>query len=332
MKLSLEQLKELLPGFHLDHRGKNLMGPCLQCGHSEFGISIEEGHKFGCYRKAKCGFNGNIVVLLRFLGKYEEYENEKSTTLPGKIEAIAQFIAEVEREELPTIFPPIGWKRIFQHPYLDERGFTKEDYENYPVGTTSVDSRLRKDYVIFLCNQDGSLKGWVARHRATKDELEKINFIRKGQGKTFMPRYRNSTSDFESICYGLDELNSQTERLIIVEGIFDKINTDRQLKLRSKEKQKCLCTFKAGVSDSQLKLIQSHAPNLKEIVLLYDSDVVKIIKETCTRLAKFYEVKVGYHSSKDPGEMEESDFFEVFSNLSLPIEFKTFKLEVNKLK
>lgn len=332
MKLSIEELKELLPGFHLDHRGKNLRGPCPQCNHDEFGISIEEGHKFGCHRKIKCGFNGNIITLLRFLGKYDEYRNQKATTLPSKIGEVLEEVTEADLD-LATITPPMGWRRVFDHPYLNQRGFTEQTYHDYPVGVTMIEPRLKKDYIIFLCIQYQEVKGWVARHIKTKEELEKINFIRKGQNKPFLPRYKNSFSDFGKMCYGLDELNQNTKRLILVEGIFDKIGTDKGLKLRGKDIQKCICTYKAGLSDEQLESIKQKAPNLEEVVLLYDGDVVKIVKETAPRLEQEgYEVKVGYHSTKDPGDMSESDFFEVFSTLQSPIEFKSFKLEVNKLK
>lgn len=330
MQLSVEKLLELLPEFHLDMRGKNLVGPCPECGHDEFGISLEEGHRFGCYRKSKCGFNGNIVTLLKYLGKWDEVQNEKSTTLPEKINKTyeAEFTHDLE---IPNINPPIGWKRVFDHPYLNERGFTAEDYERYPVGITKIDPRLKNDYVIFLCYQNNEVKGWVARHKATKQELDKINLIRKGQKKTIVPRYKNSLSEFAHLCYGIDELNDKVEELVLVEGIFDKVNTDRILLLEEQDTVKCNCTYKAGLSPEQLALIKKKAPNLKRFVLLYDNDVVPIINDTAARLKDDYEVLIGFHPTKDPGEMTESDFYDVMRSLQTPIEFKTFKLEVKKI-
>lgn len=330
MKLSLEKLQELLPGFYLDQREKNLIGPCPECGHKEFGVSIEEGHRFGCYRKAKCGFNGNIIVLLKYLGRYDEVVQEKTTNLPKKIDKVV-YEAEFE-DAVSSMDPPIGWRRVFDHSYLNNRGFSKEDYERYPVGITAVDPRLRKDYVIFLVYQDYEVKGWVARHRASKEELERLNLIRKGQEKPLILRYRNSISDFSKLCYGIDEVDTQTENLIIVEGIFDKINTDKQLNLHEDFKTRCICTFKAGLSEEQLSIIKRKGPNIKSITLLYDGDVVRITKTVSSKLQKDYKVKVGYHRTKDPGDMDKSDFLEVLNNLQTPIEFKSFKLEVNKLK
>ena len=53
MKLTIEQLQELFPGAKLDHRNKNLIAQCPSCGQWEFGISIDDNHQFGCYRKKK---------------------------------------------------------------------------------------------------------------------------------------------------------------------------------------------------------------------------------------------------------------------------------------
>lgn len=333
MKLSVEELMELLPDSYVDQRGKNLRGICPWCGFEEFGISLEDGHRFGCYRKGKCGESGNIITLLRFLGRYDEYTSKKATVLPDRIEVVYKATFEDVNLDLPIIKPPVGWTQTYNHPYLESRGFEMSDYYRYPVGTTAIDFRMKKDYVIFLCIQEGGLRGWVARHKATKAELDKINLVRKGQKRPFVPRYRNSESDFAKILYGADELDQRIERLYLVEGIFDKINTDRQLELDFKENQVCVCTFKAGVSIEQLALLKKKAPNLKEIILLYDGDVVKIVKETGFALEEAgYAVKVGFHSEKDPGDMDQSDFFQVLSSLQSPIEFKSFKLEVNKLK
>lgn len=330
MKLTLEKLLELLPGFRVDHRGRNLTGICPYCNGDEFGISLEDGHRFGCYRKAKCGASGNIFTLLRHLGKLDQVLEERVRNLPDKIVKQQKF-EDFDDLTLETIALPLGWRRVFSHPYLDERGFTQEDYNRYPVGITQLDPRLKKNYIVFACNQDSQTKGWVSRRIQDKKQIEAINMLRKEQGLKPIARYINSFSDFAKMCYGIDELNDQIKTLIVVEGIFDKIGIDRLLDLCNKDDTKCIATYKAAISNEQIGAIMSKAPNIEVTILLYDGDVIKSIKTSMTILQKYYRVLVGYHATKDPGDMNEEDINQVLSTLESPIEFKSFKLEVNKL-
>lgn len=330
MKLTLEKLLELLPGFRVDHRGKNITGSCPECGHNEFGVSLDEGHRFGCYRKNKCGFNGNIFTLLRYLGKMDEVLQEKVKELPKKIVTHPPF-EDFDDLHLENITPPLGWKRVFDNPYLNDRGFTELDYNRYPVGITNLDPRLKKNYIVFLCEQQNNIKGWVSRRTQSKQQIDNINAIRKAQGLKPVVRYINSFSDFAKMCYGIDEIDDQVKVLIIVEGIFDKINIDRLLNLHNRSDVKCIATYKAAISKEQIGLIMKHGPNIETSILLYDSDVIKSIKNSMNILQKYYNVLVGYHSTKDPGDMNNEDLDLVLSTLQSPIEFKSFKLEVNKL-
>lgn len=330
MKLTLEKLLDLLPDFKLDHRGKNLIGPCPMCKYNEFGISLEDGHKFGCYRKAKCGFNGNIFVLLKYLGKLEEVVQEKFKNLPEKI-ITAQKFEDFEDLEIENVDPPMGWRRVYDLPYLNDRGFTEQDYHDYPVGITKLDPRLKNHYTIFLTEQEGGLKGWVARRMQPKEEIEAMNLVRKVNKQPLIKRYLNSFSDFAKMCYGIDGVNESTTTLIIVEGIFDKKNTDKLMQLQHQDAIKCVATYKAAISNEQIALIMKHGPNIRDIILLYDSDVIKSIKHSMSILQQYYSVLVGYHATKDPGDMNNDDLCQVLETLQSPIEFKSFKLEVNKL-
>lgn len=330
MKLTIEKLLEILPGFKLDHRGKNLIGKCPQCHHDEFGISIEEGHKFGCYRKKNCGFSGNIFTLLRYLGKLDKVLKEKVQNLPQKIEIIKKDRIDLDIET-PEIKLPIGWKALSFSPYLEERGFEKEDYFRYKVGMTNIDPKLKKYYVIFLCEQDKKIKGWVARRIQSKSEIDKLNKIRKLQNKPPIIRYINSYSDFSKLCYGIDEVNEKVTTIILVEGIFDKINVDKLLRLNYRDEIKCLATYKGAISDEQLCLINKKGKNICNCIVLYDSDIIKTTKRYLKKIQEYYNVLIGFHKEKDPGDMNEEDIFNVLDNLQTPIEFKSFKLESNKL-
>ena len=333
MKLSVEKLLELLPDFKLDRRGKNLQGPCPMCGHNEFGISIEEGHRFGCYRKSKCGFNGNIFVLLKHLGKLDEVVRERSVILPPRLSEIEIEEEDREVEELESISLPVGFKRVFKNDYMESRGFSEQDLRNYEVGVTDIDPRLKKKYIIFPCRIKGDVKGWVARRSGSKSEIDLLNEKRKEQGKLPVLRYINSLSDFAKILYGIDEVNSCTESLIVVEGIFDKIKVDKLLELYKTDQIKCVATFKGAISEEQVRLIKTNGDNIKNIILLYDSDIIKNIKKTIEYLVENsnYDILIGYHETKDPGDMNLEDLESVFERLETPLEFKSSKIEVNKL-
>lgn len=331
MKLTLEKLLELLPNFQLDARGKNLTGPCPMCNHDEFGISLEEGHRFGCYRKKSCGYSGNIYTLLKFLGKYDEVVQERLKNLPEKIN---KYQFEIDKNidlEIEEIKPPLGWKRVEENDYLQSRGFDIDDFNHYPVGVTMIDPKLKKYYVIFLVKQQDKITGWVARRVEEKSEIERKNAILKRERKPLIKRYLNSTSDFAKMLYGIDEVTEKTTTLIVVEGIFDKINIDKLLNLQHQDEIKCVCTFKANISEEQIELIGRKAPYLANSILLYDSDVIKSIKVNMNTLQKRYNVLVGYHATKDCGDMNHEDLDQVLQRLETPIEFKAFKLEVNKL-
>lgn len=331
MKLTIDKLLELLPDFRLDHRGKNLTGPCPACGYAEFGISIEEGHRFGCYRKVKCGFTGNIYTLLKYLGKYDFIVAERASKLIGKIEN-KQLISNIDLT-VANVPKPLGWRRIYDSPYLRGRGFSLQDFENYEVGSTLLDPRLKNDYVIFTVKENDEVKGWVARYVKSKEEIDAINkrYERAGVVKK-VRRFINSFSDFAKLAYGIDEIKpGATKTIIAVEGIMDKIGIDRLLNLHSQDYMKCNATFKCNVSDEQIAKWQIRG--IENIILLYDPDVIKTIKANIKRLEQFFNVLVGYSiSGRDPGDMIDSDIEYVMEHLEDPIQFHVNKLEVPKLK
>lgn len=332
MKLSTEKLLELLPGFRVDHRNKNLIGPCPACNFNEFGISLDDGHRFSCFRKVKCGFHGNIFTLLKFLGKYDIVIQERATKLTGRIETEKLSLAGLDLNASKMSLP-LGWKKLSHHPYLESRGFQKEDYDRYSVGSTLLDFRLKNDYVIFPVIEDGENKGHVARHIWSKQKIEAYNkaYFEKTGIKDKIKRFRNSLSDFAKLIYGIDEIVvGETKTIIAVEGIFDKIGVDRLLKLGEQSYVKCNATFKCNVSDEQIAKWQNKG--IENLILLYDPDVIKVIKHNIERLQTYFNVLVGYSvSGRDPGDMVEEDIEYVMDHLEDPTQFKVNKLEVSKL-
>lgn len=332
MQLSVEELKGLLPDAKLDRRGKNLYATCPSCGQNEFGISLNDNHRFGCFRKKDCGFTGNIFTLLAYLGK-SVHEVRPSlfprTTLDiDKMLIHEQEVLDLQIADCPL---PLGFRRLNSHPYLDSRGFLPDDYERYHVGQTIIDSRY-KDFVIFGIKQFGEIKATVARSQKSKAEIDALNtmYKLKGLDKKAL-RYINSYSDFAKILLGVEELTPETDTVIVVEGLFDKQNTDRVLDLRSQQEVKCVATFKCGMSPEQKFLLQQSG--VKNVVVMYDPDVISEIKEAAFDLDPYFNVHVGYcESGRDPGDMVGDDFDDVFAHLKSPSQFGAGKVTVPLLR
>jgi hypothetical protein len=332
MKLPIEQLTELLKDLkpHLDGRKKNLVINCPYCGERESSISVEEGHRFGCFRKKKCGEVGNIFTILRYIGKTIGYTAQGIPSLDRLETPLLDDEDEEEASqvnvqiELPTVKMPDGWKRLWGgDPYLEERGFT--EYAKYEVGRTLVDRRVRKDYVIFILRFKGEVVGWLGRHIKPKKWIEEQNRLWKiqtGIGNK-IKRYSNASGvDFGKILYGIEECNSRTNTIFLVEGLFDKIAVERKMDLDLYDEVKCCCTFKCAITDEQLfQIIQM--PNIDTIVLLYDSDVVNEINAAAQKLESYgYNVLVGFSKTgKDPDEMNNEEFAETLENVRPPGNF-----------
>lgn len=318
MHLSIQQIKQLLPlGGYVDHRGKNYYTKCPKCGVDEFGVSLAPNHQFACFRKKRCGFRGNIFTLLRYLGKTFDIHDDRL----GK-RLIVEF-QEVHNDinlDLQTISYPIGWEFIESHPYLENRNFNS--YGKFNPGI-STDPRLR-DYVIFPIYSFGDLKGYVGRHTWSKEQIEQYN-IGKESNQT-IKRYRNSETDFAKILLGIDEVTDETTTLILVEGIFDKEATDRKLKLDNIDDTKCACTFKCGLSPEQLyQVLQT---NINKIILLYDPDVIKEIKQNGLYIEQFISnvlIAFNDYDFKDPADTK-VDLNYLIERAKSPTTFATSKV------
>lgn len=327
MKLTESELKSILQNPTLDRKGKNFVANCPFCGHREFGIAINlDNHPWQCYRKKHCGEAGTIFRLLKYTGKLNMLSSIRIPENRQKVEK--KIIKRTQKEDIkdiedflniPNISPPIGFSRIQSDKYLEERRFTS--FTRYKVGTTHLDPVLRNDYVVFLIEQFGKTKGYIGRSRKSKETIEQLNKSRKEKGFGQILRYSNSPdTDFSKLLFGYDEITENTKSLIIVEGIFDKFRVDSLLMLNLQEEIKCVCTFKCKVSEEQKLLIASK--KIEKIILLYDGDVLEMIKEVGVELKQEFEtVLIGFHPTKDPGDMEWEDIENVMLSLTDPSSF-----------
>jgi hypothetical protein len=340
MKFPKEVLESLIRNSKPDHKRKNLYGTCPYCGEDEFGISLEDYHQFRCFRGSKCGETGNIFTLLKYLGKMEllgDRNYYKETDIFSKLErkSLSPNTESVDLE-LPNVKSPLGWRRLESNKYLEGRGFTQREFLKYEVGTTKILTKFR-DYVIFLIRQDGFIKGYVSRNIQSKQYIDsknsEIKLRNKGKSRDekepLILRYSNSTdTDFSKILYGVDEVvEGVTSTLIIVEGLFDKINLEIISPELFEDKQVVVCcTWGKKISKEQVaKIVEK---NISQVILLYDPDAINDSKRYSSELERVVDVvKVGYLQDKDPGDLDTSEFLKVLENLSTPTEFSLNKLQ-----
>lgn len=324
MKLSLEKLQELYPEGKLDRRKKNLSGKCPECGEQSFGISIEDNHLSGCYRLKHCGVRYNIFTLAKKLGRLDLINPEgnvgQQLLLEEKLEnKLIKTYIPLDLS-IPTIKLPLGCKRIYEHPYLDSRGFT--EYERYKVYTTNIDPRLKKNYAIVAIEDEGETKAYIARHVWSKEKIKEENERREQQGIPEILRYRNSDSDFAKILFGFDNIKKDATKIVVlVEGIFDHFNIAQKLKLYDQDTVKSCATFKCAISEEQMYKLKSKG--VETLILFYDNDVVKQIKKTASELQLYFNVLIAFNtfSSADAGDISEQELQKVFANLKTPTEF-----------
>lgn len=317
MKLSKDKLFQILDSPELDHKKENIICKCPWCSYREFGISLEDNHLFGCFRKKKCGVTGNIYKLLKKIKRNDLIEGQEKVDFSNSLETtLNKNEEESDKEtEIPDVSPPIGFKRTFNNEYLNSRGFDK--YEKYEVGTTSLIRKLR-GYIIVLVKENGKVKGYIGR--ATKDGLE--------------PKYSNSSSDFGKLVFGIDEITNKTEIVILTEGIFDKFNIDKLLNLDEDESIKCCSGFGGKFSIHQIKKLNRKGKNIKNIILLFDPDIINVIKKVSFDLEKYWNVKIAHipfvddkGNTKDAGILNLNELNHTLDKLETPLSYFRGKVQ-----
>lgn len=266
-------------------------------------LDIREG-VFHCH---KCKESGGFIKLLRKLDMTEE--------IPANVAIDAEWddrqlldlsfmepqLNEEEQEwvQLEVYQRPLGYKRIFRHPYLKKRGFTDEDYELYEVGT-ATDVRLRDRVILTVEPSDLTILGYLGRTTLKNDKR---------------PRYFNQPGcDFSRLLYGFEHHTDQCKTVILVEGAFDKIAVDRFLELSIDRTMMCLATFGNKVSKNQAKRLQQ--AGVENVILIYDRDAVKQIIKTGFMLDEMFEsVLVNHTVSKDPADSTAQELMRVFDSV-----------------
>lgn len=324
-----------------DGGGKNLIVPkCPFCG--------KEGGKFGIYigketeRKKlfmshcfSCGHSTDTLDRLLIEIGRPDLIVSKRADLESQLDTEMLYrLGEDDEDEiddsLEEIELPEFYRRTFNHPYLKQRGFTMDDYEYFPVGTTRSLNFKFDDYVIFPIIDDGTTVGYVSRHTWAKDEIDSHNRKASREGGYKIMRYRNSTeNDFVKLLYNYDNvIEDETDTVVLVEGVFDVIALTRKLDLYDNERIAAVATFGKKISNIQMYKLQ--AKGVKTVVIAYDGDAVDAIKKTAEALSPYFDVLVAdiTQSDKDFDDLSYSEIYQIFSyGIKTVLEYKLNKVQ-----
>lgn len=296
---------------------------CPYCGREgKFGFIFKNNS--GVVHCFFCGESKNIKSYLYDIDRKDLLEFEREVSIRNNLKNLSDLRQNKEEKELSEVKMPKGCKLALNDEYLNNRGFLDYHYKLYePSYTNHILEGKLKGYLIFKIKQKGKLVSWMGRTK--KDyNWHKQNLLNSKEGKEdLVLRYRNSTNtDFDSILGGFDEIKEETSTLILVEGLFDKINVDRRLSLDKVDDVKCCFTFGNSVSDGQMRLIRE--TKVSTIILMYDVDAFKQSQNygvVCSQYFKTFiaEIKGDY----DPGDMTEKQMNNTLNNLTTAIDFYT---------
>jgi hypothetical protein len=300
--MEIEIVIRLLNGVDLKHK-RELISSCPFCNKEKHFYLNKKTFVYNC---KKCDASGNIKTLLKFLDK-EYLLDDEGKTVNLQLRKVGESIIEdVEDLEPKKILLPVGFRRIYQNDYLEKkRGLTEIEFMKYKIGSTRLISKL-KDYALFVVEEKGKVVGWLGRYCGNKKDAI---------------RYINATGvKFDRLLFGFNEITPNTKKIILVEGIFDKIKIDRVFELDNDEEIKCLCTFGKKFSETQIKKLRVF-PNINSVTICYDYDAMKEMKKLGFELKKFWDTTITYTKKKDVDECTDYEVLEIFNNLQTPQEF-----------
>lgn len=322
----------------LDGGRKNLIVPeCIWCGHKGGKMGIYVGpetdrkkpfmaHCFSCGHSTQ-----TLEQLLQEIGRMDLMVSETfDLTAANHLDDFSFMEDEKELDDsLCVVEMPEDYKRTYFNRYLRKRGFTEEDYEHFPVGTTRGFNFKFDDYVIFPIVDNGDNVGYVARHTWDKADIDEYNRKARHNGEFQIMRYRNSTeNDFVKLLYNYDAvIDGETDTVVLVEGVFDAIALTRKLNLYNNHRIAVCATFGKKISDVQIYKLQSKG--VETIVIGYDGDATEAIKKTASQLNEFFDVYIA--DIEDPtADFDSMDFWDVYDsfayNLKTVAEYKLQKI------
>lgn len=324
-------------GAKRDGGGKNLIARCPYCDkEGKYGVYIGRetarkkpfmAHCFSCGASTT-----TINQTLEAIGRPDLMVTQ-TTELGAELDLTLLFPLEAKEEiddQLGIVELPDFYKRMFLHTYLKGRGFTYDDYEYFPVGSTGKLNFRYNDYVIFPVIDSGDTVGYVARYIWPKGSIDAYNRLAKVKGEYQIRRFRNSTeNDFVKLLYNFDAvIENETETVVLCEGIFDVIALTRKLDLYDNPRVAIVATF--GKKISQIQIYKLQMKGVQNIIVGYDGDAVTAIKQTATELTQYFEVLIAdiTDPTKDWEDLTCEEIYDVFAyRLRTPLEYRINKIQ-----
>lgn len=305
---------------------------CPSCGKSGEKIGVKFSGNSGVVHCFWCDTSFNLFSYLKKIGRTDLIQSKNSDfSYKDKLESFLS-IGEVENlsTDNPEIKLPIGYYSIDNHPYLQERGFTKEQYKQFLVGQSNYPTFRNR--IIFLIKEENKVVGYLSRSIFSKEWHKKnLQDFKSGKGDLVL-RYKNSETSFENVVGGIDEVvEGETKTVILVEGIMDKANTDRVLELNKSSDIKCCYTFGCNISLKQAYKL--FTKGVETIILMYDYGFIQQIQSASLKLSRFFNIFISEtHPERDPGEMELDDFEKSLHNMQNAILYFNNKISTPTLK
>lgn len=304
---------------------------CPFCGKGEKNAILFTENNSAIYHCFKCGEKTSIQQYLRSINRkdlihsgYEVSGKETRLLLIRDEDELEQSV-EIKDTSLPRKL-----ERLVADKYLDDRHFLPMHYDEFEPSRTKsfLEGDLMKyDYIIFKLKQQDHVVAWLARTRFDKKWHETNLKQHKAKKTKLVLRYKNSEDGFSHVLGGYNFIGEKTDTVILVEGLFDKVNVDYLMQLTPGGDIACCFTFGKKISFGQLNLLIE--TNVKNIFLMYDEDALKESKENSIRLSKHFNVRVCRIKDKDidPGNMDAQYLYDVLSRAEDPINFRLSNIE-----
>lgn len=305
---------------------------CPWCGKSGKLGFLFEGK--GVVHHLKCGNKHSLYRYLKDIDRLDLWGNEPQTVKIKPIEPIKKIFNKIEEKPLPQKSLPIGFKPIENSDYLNSRGFLKEHYDLFEPGITSVVSKLKDNYIIFKMKHGDRVVGWVARSVLSKSwHEENLKNFKEGKSR-LMLRYENSSNtDFSKIVGGFNDITPNTDTIIGVEGLFDKVGVDNKLELYQQENVRCCFFFGNHITENQILLIRRNFPNVKYFYLLFDYNTEDESKRTGGFLLNYFDTYIARipWENEDPGSIDRERLLLVLEEARSVVDFQSGIIK-NKIK
>lgn len=326
--------EKIIEGLNLKKFGsKGWMGSndliCPDCEKADKAgiLFTNDGAIFSCMR---CGIKTSVNQYLRKVSRVDLIEKQEfNVSIESKIKKIGEVVEEAPIKLLPIKKLPIGFKEIDSDEYLESRNFSDYHFWLFKPGITRIDLRHIHQIIYQILDENDRCIAWLGRSKNEKEwHKENLQAFKEHKAELKL-RYDNSKdTDFSSILGGVRDMNDKVDTIILVEGLFDKVNVDTQLKLNSYSSTRCLFTFGDSIQDGQIKSLKKWS-NVRTIILLYDYNTIQNSKRYSIILQKELGVDVKVceiKDDKDPGIMTLEELNEVFEKSVDPLNYNKLKL------